>query len=223
MKHLSRIATVILLAAFWILAVPAWSGQTDQTMSNAEARDETVRSFLRSMRGRWHDMNVGSGDGQFLHDLVLKHGYARALEIGTSTGHSGIWIAWALSQTGGKLITIEIDEDRWLQAKENFKKAGLAEFVDARLADAHDLVPRLTGPFDFVFCDADKDWYPDYFKAVWPKLVVGGCYTAHNVTGGWMPGIREFLDDARSLPDAETTIDRTSGSGISMTFKRPAK
>lgn len=193
-----------------------------QTTVNPSDRDETVRGFLQSMRGRWHDMNVGAADGKVLYDLILKHGYTKALEIGTSTGHSGIWIAWALSKTGGKLITIEIDEDRYEQAKENFKRAGLSDFVDARRADAHELVPRLAGPFDFVFCDADKEWYPDYFKAVWPKLATGGCYTAHNVLG-WMPGIEEFLAYARSLPEAETTIDRTSGSGISMTFKTAGK
>ena len=174
------------------------------------------------MKGRWHDMNVGAADGRVLYDLIIKHQYTKALEIGTSTGHSGIWMAWALSKTGGKLITIEIDEERHRQALANFRKAGLADFVDARLADAHELVPRLAGPFDFVFCDADKDWYPDYLKAAWPKLEAGGCYTAHNVLG-WMPGVEEFLEFARSLPDAQTTIDRSSGSGISMTFKRTGK
>ena len=43
-------------------------------------------------------------------------------------------------------------------------------FIDARLADAHELVPKLEGPFDFVFIDADKEWYTNYVKAVIPKL-----------------------------------------------------
>jgi predicted O-methyltransferase YrrM len=131
-------------------------------------------------------------------------------------------MAWALSKTGGKLITIEIDEDRYREAVANFKKAGLSDYVDARLADAHELVPRLPGPFDFVFCDADKDWYTEYLKAAWPKVEAGGYFTAHNVLDR-MFGIKEFLDYARSLPDGETTIDHSSGSGISMTFKRPGR
>jgi len=64
----------------------------------------------------------------------------------------------------------------------------VARFVDARLADAHELVPRLEGPFDFVFIDADKDWYTRYAQAVLPRLVKGGCLTAHNVSprrGRW--------------------------------------
>ncbi len=69
--------------------------------------DEKVRSFLESHRYQWRDMNVPRTDGQILYDIVVENGYTRALEIGTSTGHSGTWIAWALSKTGGKLITIE--------------------------------------------------------------------------------------------------------------------
>ena len=89
---------------------------------------------------------------------MLKHRYTRALEIGTSTGHSGIWIAWALARTGGRLVTIEVDPGRHATALRNFEEAGVLRYVDARLADAHELVKTLAGPFDFVFSDADKDW-----------------------------------------------------------------
>ena len=65
----------------------------------------------------------------------------------------------------GKLITIEINEGRHKEALANFKEAGLSEYIDARLADAHELVEKLKGPLDFVFSDADKDWYQNYFIA----------------------------------------------------------
>jgi predicted O-methyltransferase YrrM len=80
------------------------------------------------------------------------------------------------------------------------------------------LVAELKGPFDFVFSDADKGWYKKYFIALAPKLVVGGCYTAHNAASNW-GGIREFLDYVQSLPNFETTIDRSSSSGISISYK----
>jgi predicted O-methyltransferase YrrM len=141
------------------------------------------------------------------------------VEIGTSTGLSAIWIAWALSKTGGKLITIEIDEDRYNRALANFKEAGLSEYVDARLADAHELVEELQGPFDFVFVDADKEWSKNYFTALAPKLEVGGCFTAHNARNTGMKGIKEFLDYVKGLPNFKTTIDTTSSSGISISYK----
>lgn len=181
--------------------------------------DEKVRSFLDSRKGRWHDMNIPEADGELLFDLIVKNKYTRALEIGTSTGHSAIWIAWALSKTGGRLITVEIDESRHEEAVKNFKAAGLSDYIDARLADAHELVPKLEGPFDFVFNDADKDWYKNYFVSVSPKLAVGGCFTAHNVRMR-SRGIRDFLEYVRSLPNYVTTIDNSSGSGVSISYKQ---
>ena len=190
-----------------------------QKTGTSKELDATVEKFLNENRGNWHDWNVPYKDGKALYNLIIKNNYRRALEIGTSTGHSSIWMAWALSKTGGKLITIEIDEGRYKTALKNFKKAGVEEFIDARLADAHQLVKELKGPFDFVFSDADKEWYTEYFKEVGPKLVVGGCFTAHNVTDGF-GDVREFLDYVRSLPNYETTIDHSSSSGISVSYKK---
>jgi caffeoyl-CoA O-methyltransferase len=181
--------------------------------------DKKVHAFLERHRGTWRDLNVPESDGRVLHNLILKGKYTRALEIGTSTGHSGVWIAWALAKTGGKLTTVEIDPRRHQTALANFKDAGLASYIDARLGDAHEIVPALPGPFDFVFSDADKDWYKNYLVAVWPKLLPGGCFTAHNVTGMVSTGIREFLAHLKTLPGAATTIDRSSSEGISITYK----
>ena len=195
---------------------PAYS----QDKGGGEELDEKVKNFLQNNRDKWVDWNVPESDGKVLYDLIVRNRYTRALEIGTSTGHSAIWIAWALSKTGGKLITIEIDEGRYRTALENFMKAGLSDFIDARLADAHDLVKKLQGPFDFVFSDADKDWYKNYFIALAPKLEEGGCFTAHNVLWCQDRGIRDFLDYVENLPNFETTIDRSSRSGISISYKK---
>jgi predicted O-methyltransferase YrrM len=212
---------------FCFLAVTVFNSLSAQSLKENPALDEKVKKFLNSTSGQWHDMNVPAIDGQTLYNLIIKGKYKSALEIGTSTGHSGIWIAWALSKTGGKLITIEIDEGRHNIAVENFKKAGLSEYIDARLADAHDLVKELKGPFDFVFSDADKDWYKNYFIDIDPKLITGGCFTAHNVSegggsGGYMSGTREFLEYVKSLKNYETTVN-SKGAGLSISYKRSEK
>jgi predicted O-methyltransferase YrrM len=180
--------------------------------------DKKVKSFLKDNAESWGDMNIPLSDGKILFDIIIKNKYKNAIEIGTSTGHSAIWIAWALSKTGGKLITIEIDKSRYMQAKSNFKKAGIDKYIDARLADAHVLVPELPGKYDFVFSDADKYWYKNYFMAMDPKIQVGGCFTAHN-TAMRASGITEFLDYLKSLNYYQTTIDKTSKSGISVSYK----
>jgi len=183
-----------------------------------QALDQRVKKFLEKNSGRWYDMNVPGSDGKVLYDIIIKNNYTKALEIGTSTGHSGIWIAWALSKTGGKLITIEIDKSRHEEALHNFEEAGLSEYIDARNGDAHKLVKELDGPFDFVFSDADKGWYKNYFTDVDPKLVKGGCFTAHNVNNRY-GGIKEFLDYVENLPNYNTTINRSSSSGVSISYK----
>jgi len=206
-------ATLFLLMAIFT-AVPGFSQSHDQ----AEI-DKKVRAFLNKHSGEWYDMNVPAKDGKLLHDLILENNYQRALEIGTSTGHSSIWMAWALSKTGGKLITIELDEKRHKEALKNFKEAGVSDFIDARLADAHVLVPKLEGPFDFVFSDADKTWYRNYFLAVDPKLLVNGCYTTHNVSD--RPGYgsnSDYLEFLRSLPNYKTSVN-SEGNGMSISYK----
>ncbi len=185
----------------------------------AQDLDEKVEKFLKENQQEWKDLNVPHEDGQILHDIIVEKNYQSALEIGTSTGHSTIWIAWALSKTGGKLITIEIDENRQKEAKENLKNAGLSEFVDFRLGDAHQIVKTLKGPFDFVFSDADKPWYVLYFKDIHPKLNSGGTFTAHNVLQN-MSGISEYLDFVQDHPEYETTVDRSSSSGIAISRKK---
>lgn len=180
--------------------------------------DRKIKAFLEENANNWRDMNVPLADGRILYDIVLQNNYTQAVEIGTSTGHSAIWIAWALSKTGGKLITIEIDKERYLQARANFKKAGVAKYIDVRLADAHDLVPQLEGEFDFVFSDADKYWYKNYFIAMDKKLKVGGCFTAHNIAVR-ANGIRDFLEYIESCENYKTLMEESSRAGISVSYK----
>jgi predicted O-methyltransferase YrrM len=218
MKKVAIVPAIILI--FFILGIfniPALA----QDQGNQNNLDEKVKKFLDSHKYSWRDMNVASSDGQALYDLIIQNNYTKALEIGTSTGHSGIWIAWALSKTGGKLITIDIDEERYKEALANFKEAGVSEYIDARLEDAHKLVPELEGPFDFVFCDADKYWLTNYIKAVLPKLEKGGCFTAHNVSDlNSMSGIAELMKFIENEPTLKTEYARNSRAGISISYKK---
>ena len=207
----------ISLIFFSVLIINSVLGEEVKIDTNLDSK---VRSFLESHRDQWVDWNISEVDGKILYDLIIQNNYKKAVDIGTSTGHSAIWMAWALSKTGGKLITIEIHEGRYKKALTNFKETGLTEFIDARLADAHDLVKKLEGPFDFIFSDADKEWYKNYFVDLAPKLEVGGCFTAHNVSRRSDRGIKEFLDYVLSLPNFETRIDRSSQQGISISYKK---
>lgn len=212
-------AAILAIGAMTFVTLLSGNNLDDQSM------DEKIKTFLEEHQYQWRDMNVPEVDGQILFDLIINNGYTKALEIGTSTGRSGIYLAWALSKTGGKLTTVEIDEDRHNEAVSHFKELGLDKFVDARLADAHELVPELEGPWDFVFIDADKNWYTNYVKAVIPKLEPGGCIAAHNVyqsrsrygRRGGTGGYYAYMEEQE---DFDNEILQESRNGLSVSYKR---
>ena len=209
---MKKIFIIPALVCFIGFCLPAFA-------QDQQALDERVQQFLENSRQDWRDLNVPYEDGQVLHDLIVENNYQSALEIGTSTGHSTIWIAWALSKTGGELTTIEIDENRQKVAIENIQALGLSDYVDFKLGDAHQLVKELTGSFDFVFSDADKDWYIQYFKDMDLKLEKGGRFTAHNVLQR-IRGIAEYMEFVNAHSGYETTVDRSSNSGIAISYKK---
>jgi len=223
MSRKAKIRLAICLVSAVIFSLACFA----QVLDKERAIDAKVKAFLDNMRYSWSDMNIPDSDGRLLYDLILKNNFKKALELGTSTGRSGIWIAWALSKTGGKLITVEIDEERHRQAVENFREAGLSEYIDARLADAHQLVNELPGPFDFVFIDADKDWYTNYAKALIPKLELGGCIAAHNVSepraGRWggfgRGGGSGYYEYMKSLSEFETSM-LAARSSLAVSYKK---
>lgn len=215
-KTVTLISCLVLVSSIYPVILKS------QDLTGNPDLDKRVKTFLSEQSGRWHDLNVPESDGKLLYDLVLKGKYKSALEIGTSTGYSGIYIAWALSKTGGKLITIEIDEERHKTALENFRKAGLSNYIDARLADAHSLVKELKGPFDFVFSDADKGWLKNYFVDIDPKLVVGGCFTTHNISRRSYYGQPSYLEYIESLKNYESTLN-SEGAGMLISYKRAEK
>ena len=210
------VIAVVTMSLLGLIVVHTLNGQQAPGQSEFDAR---VLGFLNSAQGSWSDLNVPYEDGKILYDVVLKGDFKNILELGTSTGHSTIWLAWAASKTGGKVTTIEIDKGRYQTAVGNFRRAGVARYIDAYLADAHTLVRALAGPFDFVFCDADKDWYLQYFLDVKTKISPGGCFTAHNVLWSRDQDIRKFVDYVKQDAAFQTRIERGSGEGISISCR----
>ncbi|TDQ16293.1 putative O-methyltransferase YrrM [Algoriphagus boseongensis] len=102
------------------------------------------------------------------------------LEIGTYTGYSGICLARGL-KPGGKLITLDINDELETMVRGFFKESGLASQIDYRLGNAREIIPSLEGPFDMVFIDADKFYYAEYYDLVIDKVSKGGIILADNV------------------------------------------
>ena len=108
--------------------------------------------------------NVPEHDGRLLRIMTQAMGAKHVIELGTSTGYSGIWFGLALKETGGKLTTYEIDATRAATARENFKDAGMTDIINLVEGDAHEEVKKLTGKIDLIFLDADKEGYIDYLE-----------------------------------------------------------
>ena len=129
--------------------------------------------------------------GALLRVLASTAGASRILEIGTAIGYSGIWLATALPPDG-MLITMEVDEGRAEEARRNFSRAGLASRVTVIVGDAQLKIAKVSGPFDLVFLDTDKQLYVPLLDRLVSLLRPGGVLVADNVLwdGEVVPGFR---------------------------------
>jgi len=124
---------------------------------------------------------VGEEVGQFLNTLIKGAKSKTILEVGTSYGYSTVWLAEAAKQTGGKVITLEIDQKKSVYTKEQLQKAGLANHVDFRVGDALELIEASAESFDFVLIDIWKELYVPSFHKVLPKLNNEAFVVADNI------------------------------------------
>ena len=190
------------------------------TVSPAQELPAQAAAVLKQIKAADTDLlAVSEEDGRFMRLLVAAARSTRALEIGTASGYSAIWIGLGLRETGGHLVTIEYDKPRAQQAVDNIKKAGLADVVQVVTGDALAEIPRLSGSFDFVFCDAWKRDYQKYLTLSLPLLSKGGLFLAHNVINKQreMP---DFLKTIRTSPALLTTIVSPGSEGMSVSYKR---
>ena len=162
---------------------------------------------------------VSEEDGRFLRMMVASSGARRALEIGGASGYSAIWMGMGLRDTGGRLVTIEYDPVRAKELTANIRRAGLSDIVQVMSGDAFQVIPSLTGTFDFVFLDAWKKDYKRFFDLVYPRLDKGGLFVAHNVVNK-RSEMGDFLDVIEKHPSLWTTIVSPSGEGMSVSLKR---
>ncbi len=125
-------------------------------------------------------MLSGHLQGKFLSMISKMIRPKTILEIGTYTGYSTICLAEGLA-SGGKLITLDINEELESKVRGYFKEAALENVIDYRIGNALKLIPELQVNFDLVFIDADKENYSSYFDLVINKVASGGYILADNV------------------------------------------
>jgi predicted O-methyltransferase YrrM len=185
------------------------------------AKDEPEQKILATldeMRRGERYANVSETDGRLLRLLTEAVGAKRVVEIGTSTGESGVWFALALRKTGGRLLTHEINAERAKIARENFEKAGVAKLITLIEGDAHEAVLHHKKAIDVVFLDADKEGYVDYLNKLLPLVRPGGLIIAHNMNR--RQADPRYVEAITKNPSLETSFLLMEGTGVGVTMKK---
>ena len=184
-------------------------------------KDDGEKKILEALdqarQGRRY-ANVSTADGRLLRQLTEAVGAKRVVELGTSTGESGLWFAMALRKTGGHLYTHDIDPGRITVARENFKKGGVEDLITIVEGDAHKTATKNTDPIDVLFIDAEKDGYDAYLKELLPLVRPGGLILAHNMRRP-APNPR-YVEAITTSPDLDTSFVLMDGAGIGVTLKK---
>ena len=199
----------------------AAEGEFDAPPVAASDFEKKIYATLDEMKQGPRYLNVSATDGRLLRMLAESIGAKNIVEIGTSTGESGIWFALALRSTGGHLFTHEIDEGRAKIAQENFQKAGVEDLVTIIVGDAHETVKQHKDPIDILFLDADKEGYIDYLEKLLPLVRPGGLIIAHNMNT--RQADPNYVQAITTNPELETLILLREGMGVGVTMKKRRK
>lgn len=175
-------------------------------------------------------MMSGIAEARLLEALIVVSGARTVLEVGTFTGLGALTMAAALP-TGGKMTTLEVDEEMAANARRHIDASPFGDRVELIVGDALRTLEDLPGPFDLVYVDAWKADYPRYYEAVLPKLAERGVIVADNLfrAGAALDpnpsdpgtiGIRKFAD----LVQADERVHNvllSIGDGVMLVWQRP--
>ena len=150
--------------------------------AHTSAESPLLKRINRETRAGVHMSRMLSGhlQGRFLSFISRMIRPKSILEIGTYTGYSALCLAEGLAP-GGRLFTIDINEELESRVRSYFQEAGMNDTIHYFVGDASEIISTLSGPFDFVFLDADKENYAQYFDLVIAKIPSGGFILADNV------------------------------------------
>lgn len=200
---------------------PAVQSVLEQYHQRMEAERPRMRSAVQA--GTFDEiidemlLPVGPSSGQLLNILAKSLQAPRILELGTSYGYSGIWLAEAARASGGRLVTIELSEKKSAYAREMSKKAGLDAFVDFRVGDAVEMIGDLPRGIDFVLVDLWKDLYVPCLDAFYPKLDPGAIVVSDNMIepASARESVVRYQQAIRSKPKM-TSVLVPVGSGLEI-------
>ena len=200
-----------------------WTAVDEYLNDTIVQPDAALSAALEASRaGGLPEIAVSAPQGKLLNLMARSMAARRILEIGTLGGYSAIWLARSLPPDG-RLISLEYRPEHAEIARANLARAGLASVAEVRVGPGLELLPSLSGPFDFFFIDADKEGYPDYFRGclglsrpgsvmVFDNAVREGEVIDSMTRDSAVRGIRQLYRDIGAEPRVSATAIQTVGS-----------
>ncbi len=220
MRRKTLVAGLMVICS--MLAATTWAQRPGSAIENPllprDEEEQKILEALAKMRQGPRYANVSETDGRLLRLLTEAVNAKHVVEIGTSTGESGVWFALALRKTGGKLTTHEISPQRAKIAEANFKMAGVDHLITVVVGDAHETITRIDEPIDILFLDANPGGYIDYLDKLLPKVRPGGLVIAHNMR--WPAPNPDYIEAITKNPELETSFLLMEDAGIGVTMKK---
>jgi len=221
---MKRYTAIVIASALLPMCFTAFSqqrGEGELYLSNPgiaerDSEKKIIAVLDRMVKSHETYLSVPIQDGKALRLLTEAIGAKNVVEIGTSTGYSGLWLCLALQRTNGHLTTFEIDHQRAAMAQAHFQEAGVERMVTIIEGDAHQQLAKLKAPIDVAFIDADKSGYVDYLNKLLPLVRPGGLILAHNVDM-----VPDYVKAVTTSADLET-IFYMEGGGLGVTLKKPS-
>ena len=204
-----------------------WSDVDHYFINHLLEEDPVLQAALEAnTQAELPAIDVSPTQGKLLYLLAQLQSAKHILEIGTLGGYSTIWLARALP-SGGKVVTLELEQKHADVARANIERAGLSDLVEIHVGQAVDSLEALEktgrGPFDFIFIDADKESLRAYFSWALKLAKSGSVIIVDNVVrdgavvdaGSEDPrvqGVRSMVDFITAQPGVEATVVQTVGT-----------
>jgi predicted O-methyltransferase YrrM len=184
-----------------------------------QENDQTPPADRHTPRDR-RLLAVGPETGQLINILARSLKAPQILELGTSYGYSGIWLADAARTAGGRLTTMELEDHKVAFARDMAGKAGLADYIDFRIGDAVAMIANLPFRLDFVLVDLWKDMYVPCLEAFYPKLNPGAIIVADNMLHPGGDAVKRYGEAVRAKSGIRSVL-LSVGSGLEVSRFEP--
>ncbi len=184
-------------------------------LSELEMRDERER--LRGMPASQQIQILDPASAKFISITAIAHKAKTIVEVGSGVGYSTLWLAYAASVTGGKVISCEIDPARAEETRATLVKANLADYVEVLAGDARDVLRQRTEPVDLLFIDGASGQYETYFDIVYKRMGVGAMVIADDVVDNENE-LADYVTYVQNHPNLES-VTVPLGRGLEVTVK----